>query len=85
MRQELATSYPDEPKAKEKLKDGNLSGWAQQGVLLLNTALTVRAGQAGSHGKKGWEELTTACIKLVAKQDRPIMSVHCLEDRHFTD
>ena len=38
---------------------GNLDGWARQGVLLLNTRLTVRAGQANSHQKHGWEQLTT--------------------------
>ena len=38
-------------------KSGNLSRWAEQGVLLLNATLTVRANTAGSHQKKGWEEL----------------------------
>jgi uracil-DNA glycosylase len=47
---------------------GNLERWAQQGVLLLNATLTVRAHQAGSHQKKGWEQFTDAVIHLVAEQ-----------------
>ena len=45
---------------------GNLERWAQQGVLLLNASLTVRAHEAGSHQKKGWEKFTDAVIHLVA-------------------
>lgn len=44
---------------------GDLTRWAEQGVLLLNATLTVRAHQAGSHQKKGWEEFTDYVIKLV--------------------
>lgn len=44
---------------------GNLERWAEQGVLLLNATLTVRANQAGSHQKKGWEEFTDAVIRLI--------------------
>ncbi|MBD1397573.1 uracil-DNA glycosylase [Pontibacter sp. JH31] len=44
---------------------GNLERWAQQGVLLLNATLTVRAANAGSHQKKGWEEFTDAVVKKV--------------------
>ncbi|RIJ41488.1 uracil-DNA glycosylase [Pontibacter oryzae] len=44
---------------------GNLERWAKQGVLLLNATLTVRAGDAGSHQKKGWEEFTDAVVKKV--------------------
>ena len=46
---------------------GNLTRWAQQGVLLLNATLTVRAHQAGSHQKKGWEEFTDAAIRALAE------------------
>lgn len=46
-------------------KSGNLEGWAKQGVLLLNATLTVRAQQAGSHQKKGWEQFTDAAIKAI--------------------
>jgi uracil-DNA glycosylase len=45
---------------------GNLERWAKQGVLLLNATLTVRAQQAGSHQKRGWEQFTDAVIHLVA-------------------
>lgn len=45
---------------------GNLEHWAKQGVLLLNATLTVRAGQAGSHQHKGWEEFTDAAIKALS-------------------
>lgn len=44
---------------------GNLDRWARQGVLLLNATLTVKANQAGSHQKKGWEEFTDAAIKYL--------------------
>ena len=45
----------------------NLSAWAANGVLLLNTCLTVRAGDAGSHSKKGWEKFTDKVIEVVDK------------------
>ncbi|MEY8849062.1 uracil-DNA glycosylase [Psychroserpens sp. XS_ASV72] len=48
-------------------KSGNLERWAQQGVLLLNATLTVRANQAGSHQNKGWEQFTNAVIKLISE------------------
>lgn len=52
---------------------GNLTSWAEQGVLLLNATLTVRAGEAGSHQKKGWEQFTDAVIKLVSDEKE-----HCV-------
>lgn len=45
----------------------NLTAWANDGVLLLNTALTVRAGNAGSHSNKGWEQFTDKVIEIVDK------------------
>lgn len=45
---------------------GNLTAWARQGVLLLNATLTVRAGQAGSHQGKGWENFTDAAIRYLS-------------------
>lgn len=48
---------------------GNLTKWAQQGVLLLNTTLTVRAGSAGSHHGKGWETFTDEVIRVVNERD----------------
>lgn len=53
--------------------NGYLKKWADQGVLLLNTVLTVRAHQANSHQHKGWEKFTDAIIQAVNKQDRPIV------------
>ncbi len=53
--------------------NGYLKKWAEQGVLLLNTVLTVRAHQANSHQGKGWEQFTDAIIKAVNEQDRPIV------------
>ena len=47
---------------------GNLTRWAEQGVLLLNATLTVRAHQAGSHQRKGWEEFTDAAIRILAEK-----------------
>ncbi|MDE2561253.1 MAG: uracil-DNA glycosylase [Sphingomonadales bacterium] len=50
---------------------GNLENWARQGVLLLNNALTVEAGQAGSHQMKGWEAFTDAAVAAVAAREAP--------------
>lgn len=52
---------------------GCLTKWAEQGVLLLNTVLTVRAHQANSHQGQGWEQFTDAVIQAVNRQDRPIV------------
>lgn len=54
---DLGHAYPE---------SGNLERWAEQGVLLLNATLTVRAHQAGSHQKKGWEQFTDAVIKRLS-------------------
>lgn len=53
--------------------NGYLEKWARQGVLLLNTVLTVRAHQANSHQGRGWERFTDAVIQAVNAQDRPIV------------
>lgn len=53
--------------------NGYLVKWASQGVLMLNTVLTVRAHQANSHQGKGWEKFTDAIIRAVNEQDRPIV------------
>lgn len=53
--------------------NGYLKKWADQGVLLLNTVLTVRAHQANSHQGKGWEQFTDAVIQAVNAQERPIV------------
>ena len=55
--------------------NGYLEKWARQGVLMLNTVLSVRAHQANSHKGRGWEEFTDAVIKAINKQDRPIVFI----------
>ena len=57
---DLGTSVP--------LNSGDLHGWAEQGVLLLNATLTVRAHQAGSHQRHGWEEFTDAAIRELSSR-----------------
>ena len=52
---------------------GCLEHWARQGVLLLNTALTVRAGQANSHRGKGWEQFTDRVIELLNDREKPVV------------
>ena len=54
---------------------GCLKHWTQQGVLLLNTTLTVRGGQAQSHRGKGWETFTDRVISLLSAQDEPVVFV----------
>ncbi len=58
---------------KEYPKSGNLERWAEQGVLLLNATLTVRAHQAGSHQKKGWEQFTDDVIKTLSKEQKGLI------------
>ena len=53
--------------------NGYLTKWAKQGVLMLNTVLTVRAHQANSHRGIGWEQFTDAAIRILNEQDRPIV------------
>lgn len=60
---ELQSDLPATPPAP----NGNLDRWAQQGVLLLNATLTVRAAEPGSHQKKGWEDFTDAVIRKVSE------------------
>ncbi len=55
--------------------NGYLVKWAKQGVLMLNTVLTVRAPMANSHRGKGWEEFTDAAIRTLNKQDRPMVFI----------
>ncbi|HTO38147.1 MAG TPA: uracil-DNA glycosylase [Brumimicrobium sp.] len=52
---------------------GKLTSWAEQGVLLLNATLTVRAHQAGSHQKKGWETFTDEVIKIISKEKKDVI------------
>ncbi|MBE9510798.1 MAG: uracil-DNA glycosylase [Bacteroidetes bacterium] len=63
---DLGISLPD---------SGNLERWAEQGVLLLNATLTVRAGQAGSHQNKGWELFTDEVVRLVANEKNHVVFI----------
>lgn len=54
-------------------ESGNLVRWAKSGVLLLNSVLTVRAGESGSHRKKGWERLTDSVITALNAREEPIV------------
>lgn len=56
-------------------KTGNLTGWAKQGVLLLNSVLTVREGEAASHQGKGWEIFTDEVLKLLDQKSEPIVYI----------
>ena len=53
--------------------NGELTDWTKQGVMLLNTVLTVRAGQANSHKGQGWEQLTDAVISKLNEREKPIV------------
>ncbi|EMF0081112.1 uracil-DNA glycosylase [Enterococcus hirae] len=57
------------------VKHGNLVSWAKQGILLLNTVLTVREGQAYSHRGKGWEILTDKIIEKLNEREKPIVFI----------
>lgn len=69
--------------------DGSLVRWAEQGVLLLNTCLTVEDGQPASHAKRGWEVLTDALIRAVAAQSSPtvfmLWGAHAQAKRAWVD
>lgn len=69
---EIATETGEDPAPSGR---GDLTAWARQGVLLLNTVLTVRAGEAGSHRRRGWEPLTDAVLQHLAASPRRIVFV----------
>ena len=56
-------------------ESGTLTGWAKQGVLMLNTVLTVRDGQAHSHRKQGWETFTDEVIRRLSEREKPIVFI----------
>jgi uracil-DNA glycosylase len=58
---------------KDIPKSGNLERWAEQGVLMLNATLTVRAKTAGSHQNKGWEQFTDAVIKAISDEKEDVV------------
>jgi len=68
---ELATDIP----GFKIPNTGNLTPWAEQGVLLLNATLTVRAGMAGSHQKKGWERFTDTVIKTISDKKTGVVFI----------
>lgn len=68
---ELATDIPGFVKPAH----GNLESWAQQGVLLLNATLTVRAGEAASHQKKGWEIFTDEVIRQLSEKREGVVFI----------
>lgn len=68
LQRDLGTPWPEFPQP-----GGSLVKWAKNGVLLLNTCLTVEEGQAASHSGKGWERLTDAVIAHVAQGPRPVV------------
>lgn len=70
MYKELASDLAIEPASH-----GNLTSWANQGVLLLNTVLTVREGEANSHQKHGWERFTDRVIEVLNEREDPIVFV----------
>lgn len=67
---ELHSEFPT-----NQTTDGDLTHWAKQGVLLLNTSLTVRAGKAGSHQKKGWEKFTDEVIKKLNQKKENLVFI----------
>lgn len=56
-------------------QSGNLTRWANQGVLLLNATLTVRQHQAGSHQRRGWEEFTDAVISIISREKENVVFI----------
>lgn len=66
LRDDLGITPPDH---------GDLSGWASQGVMLLNRVLTVRAGESGSHRGMGWEAVTEHAIRALAARDAPLVAI----------
>lgn len=68
---ELATDIPGFVKPTH----GNLESWAEQGVLLLNATLTVRAGEAASHQKRGWEQFTDEVIKTLSDKKQGLVFI----------
>ena len=70
---EASRATEDWPEHPDPAKRGDLSRWASNGVLLLNSVLTVRRGAANSHAGQGWEEFTDAVVKAVAERERGVV------------
>ena len=84
---EIALDPLLEPDVTAPRSNGSLVHWAQQGVLLLNTCLTVEAGQPASHAQRGWEALTDDVVRAVASTDTPVVfllwGAHAQAKRHL--
>jgi uracil-DNA glycosylase len=65
----------DDINPQAMLQSGNLTRWAEQGILLLNASLSVRAGEPMSHSKIGWEIFTDAVIKTLSDQKKGIIFI----------
>lgn len=74
LQDDLGIAYAYRPDGADSSR-GILDPWARQGVLLLNTVLTVRAHQAGSHRGRGWEQFTDRVIELLAARETPMVFV----------
>ena len=70
---EIARDPQLQPLSPRSPTDGSLVHWAAQGVLLLNTSLTVEEGQPASHAKRGWEHLTDAIVRAIAAKNAPMV------------
>ena len=70
---EASKTTEDWPEHPDPAKRGDLSRWASEGVLLLNSVLTVRRGAANSHANQGWEAFTDAVVKAVAERERGVV------------
>jgi uracil-DNA glycosylase len=68
----------------EPSRHGDLSPWIEQGVLLLNTALTVRVGSAGSHREWPWKDVTGAALTLLSERDEPLVAMLWGRDAQWT-
>lgn len=58
---------------KKSCTNGDLTAWAKQGVLLLNSVLTVRDSQPNSHKNMGWEKITSSVVELLSKREKPVV------------
>ena len=72
---ELSLEYKNSDKEFSIPKNGDLTCWVEQGVFMLNTALTVRESEANSHSKKGWETFTDAVLKKINEKNEPVVFI----------
>lgn len=75
MYKELSLEYKNSDKEFSIPKSGDLTCWVEQGVFMLNTALTVRESEANSHSKKGWEIFTDAVLKKINEKNEPVVFI----------